>query len=99
MNIAKFLLKLTLSFRGHDESVASLNRGIFIELLEYTRELDEEIHINTGIKASPNEKLTSSKIQKEIVQCYSKQTINAEGCTFRIKTNSSRKNRQSLRKL
>ncbi|KAL4557442.1 hypothetical protein LXL04_035619 [Taraxacum kok-saghyz] len=45
-NIAKFLLKLTLPFRGHDESVASLNRGIFLELLEYTRELDEEIRNN-----------------------------------------------------
>ncbi|KAH0767865.1 hypothetical protein KY285_003736 [Solanum tuberosum] len=34
VDVTRFLLKLGLSFRGHDESRSSSNRGIFLELLQ-----------------------------------------------------------------
>ncbi|XP_015068601.1 zinc finger MYM-type protein 1-like [Solanum pennellii] len=35
VDVTRFLLKLGLSFRGHDESRSSSNRGIFLELLQW----------------------------------------------------------------
>ena len=40
----RFLLKQGLSFRGHDESEESTNRGNFIELLKWLVENNEEVN-------------------------------------------------------
>ncbi|KAJ8768080.1 hypothetical protein K2173_021020 [Erythroxylum novogranatense] len=62
----RFLLHQGLSFRGHDESKNSSNRGNFLELLEFLGNHNETIgQIIT--KARGNLKLTSSDIQKDII--------------------------------
>ncbi|XP_023743007.2 uncharacterized protein LOC111891158 [Lactuca sativa] len=70
-----FLLKNMLTFRGHDESDGSLSKGLFIEQLSFLRDHNESIYNVTLQNAPKNEKLTSPKIQKEIVQCFSKEII------------------------
>ncbi|XP_039047288.1 zinc finger MYM-type protein 1-like [Hibiscus syriacus] len=73
--LGDFLLKNMLHFRGHDESDDSISRGIFIETLSLIREHNESIYNVTLEKAPKNDKLTSPKIQKDIVECFSKEII------------------------
>ena len=35
LGIVRFLLEQGLAFRGHDESINSINRGNFLEMLEW----------------------------------------------------------------
>ncbi|XP_023761703.1 uncharacterized protein LOC111910160 [Lactuca sativa] len=75
IDTCRFLLKNTLPFRGHDESDGSLSKGLFIEQLSFLMDHNEIIY-NVTLQITPkNEKLTSPKIQKEIVQCFSKEII------------------------
>ncbi|XP_039002711.1 zinc finger MYM-type protein 1-like [Hibiscus syriacus] len=71
----RFLLENKLSFRGHDESNDSISKGLFIETLSLIREHNESIYNVTLEKAPKNDKLTSPKIQKDIVECFSKEII------------------------
>ncbi|XP_023730872.1 uncharacterized protein LOC111878583 [Lactuca sativa] len=71
----RFLLKNTLPFRGHDETEKSNNKGLFIEVLFLIREDNEMIFKVTLENAPKNEKLTSPMIQKDIVDCFSKEII------------------------
>ncbi|XP_052625820.1 uncharacterized protein LOC111909411 [Lactuca sativa] len=64
-----------LPFRGHDESVNSENRGLCIEVLKAIRETSEEIFNNTLENAPKNNQLISSKIQKELVQCFAQEVL------------------------
>ncbi|XP_016566646.1 zinc finger MYM-type protein 1-like [Capsicum annuum] len=43
IDVARFLLRLGLSFRGHDESVSSTNRDIFLELLRWYGNINEDV--------------------------------------------------------
>ncbi|XP_042387815.1 zinc finger MYM-type protein 1-like [Zingiber officinale] len=43
LDVTRFLLKQGLSFRGHDESSNSLNRGNFLELLQWYNQRNEEV--------------------------------------------------------
>ncbi|XP_042443838.1 zinc finger MYM-type protein 1-like [Zingiber officinale] len=55
------------SFRGHDESKSSLNRGNFIELLKFQAHLNDEIAKVVLHNAPQNARYTSPQIQKEIL--------------------------------
>ncbi|KAH7650649.1 Ribonuclease H-like protein [Dioscorea alata] len=56
LDVTRFLLKQGLPFRGNDESSNSLNKGNFLELLEWY-----------SLQNAPgNNQLTSPKIQKEL---------------------------------
>ncbi|XP_015160310.1 zinc finger MYM-type protein 1-like [Solanum tuberosum] len=71
----KFLLKLGLSFRGHDESRSSSNRGIFLELLQWYGDINEDVGSIILEKAPKNEMMCSPSIQKDIVDSCAKETI------------------------
>ncbi|XP_052622687.1 uncharacterized protein LOC111910010 [Lactuca sativa] len=73
--VVRFLLKTGLPFRGHDESVNSENRGLYIEVLKAIRETSEEIFNNTLENAPKNNQLISPKIQKELVQCFAQEVL------------------------
>ncbi|KAL7619233.1 hypothetical protein Lser_V15G03014 [Lactuca serriola] len=62
-----------LAFRGHDESVNSENRGLYIEVLKAMRETSEDIFNNTLENAPKNNQLIFPNIQKELVQCFSQE--------------------------
>ncbi|XP_062113262.1 uncharacterized protein LOC133824403 [Humulus lupulus] len=72
----RFLVRQGLAFRGHDESQESNNQGNFLELLTFLANHNEEVR-DVALKNSPeNLKLTSPKIQKDIVNAYAMETIN-----------------------
>ncbi|XP_052626919.1 uncharacterized protein LOC128133492 [Lactuca sativa] len=73
--LRRLLLKTGLPFRGHDKSVNSENRGLYIEVLKAIRETSEEIFNNTLENAPKNNQLISPKIQKELVQCFAQEVL------------------------
>ncbi|XP_052627759.1 uncharacterized protein LOC111897621 [Lactuca sativa] len=73
--VVRLLLKTGLQFRGHDESVNSENRGLYIEVLKAIRETSEDIFNNTLENAPKNNQLISPKIQKELVQCFAQEVL------------------------
>jgi len=67
-------LRQGLACRGHDESEESLNKGNFLEVLNWLAESFEDVN-RVVLKNSPkNNKLTSSRIQKELINCCAKET-------------------------
>ncbi|XP_023764015.2 uncharacterized protein LOC111912517 [Lactuca sativa] len=73
--VVRLLLKIGLPFRGHDESVNSEHRGLYIEVLKAIRETSEDIFNNTLENAPKNNQLISPKIQKELVQCFAQEVL------------------------
>ncbi|XP_042422983.1 zinc finger MYM-type protein 1-like [Zingiber officinale] len=76
LDVTRFLLKQGLSFRGHDESTSSSNRGNFLELLEWYSQRNEEVSKVIKQNAPANNQLTSPKIQKDLTRaCASEITL------------------------
>ncbi|XP_039822632.1 zinc finger MYM-type protein 1-like [Panicum virgatum] len=63
-----------LACRGHDESDESLNKGNFLELLNWLAESFEDVNKVVLKNAPKNCKLTSPMIQKELINCCAKET-------------------------
>ncbi|KAJ0441535.1 putative transcription factor and/or regulators TTF-type(Zn) family [Helianthus annuus] len=70
---ARFCLENSLPFRGHDESEESNSQGMFLSVLNLISTNHPEIGKYTLGNVKKNNKLTSSKIQKEIIECFSKE--------------------------
>ncbi|KAH1240280.1 Zinc finger MYM-type protein 1 [Glycine max] len=73
----RFLLKLRLTFRGHDESTNSANQGNFLELLKFLAEHNESINHIVSENAPKNHQLIAPKVQKDIVNVATLETTNA----------------------
>jgi hypothetical protein len=58
------------SFRGHDETAQSDNRGNFIELLSLLGEFNPEVNRVILENAPKHAKYTSPDIQKEILSIF-----------------------------
>ncbi|KAJ0663101.1 putative ribonuclease H-like superfamily [Helianthus annuus] len=69
----RFCLENSLPFRGHDESEESNSQGMFLSVLNLISTNHPEIGKYTLGNAKKNNKLTSPKIQKEIIECFSKE--------------------------
>jgi hypothetical protein len=54
-------------FRGHDESLGSLNRGNFLEMLKLLASYNKEVNEVVLENAPKNAKYTSPDVQKEIL--------------------------------
>ncbi|RID75656.1 hypothetical protein BRARA_B02690 [Brassica rapa] len=75
IDVSRYLLRQGLSFRGHDESETSANKGNFMELLKYTAEQNEAV-IKVVLQNAPgNNQMVSSKIQKDIAHCFAEEVI------------------------
>ncbi|KAK1384870.1 Zinc finger MYM-type protein [Heracleum sosnowskyi] len=72
----RFLLRQGLAFRGHNESTSSRNQGNFLELFKFMGRLKKKIKDVTLNNAPQNAKLISPKIQKDIVNAATTETIN-----------------------
>ncbi|XP_031265295.1 zinc finger MYM-type protein 1-like [Pistacia vera] len=66
-----------LTFHGHDESYDSSNQGNFLELLQFLANHNEDYNAVAFKNAPDNLKLTSPKIQKDIVSAASNETVSA----------------------
>ncbi|XP_050133113.1 uncharacterized protein LOC126609162 [Malus sylvestris] len=75
IDCTKFLLRQSLSFRGHDESDTSNNTSNYLELLQFLKDHDEKIKAVVLDKASGNLKLIAHSIQNDLVHSYSITTI------------------------
>ncbi|XP_062112489.1 uncharacterized protein LOC133823651 [Humulus lupulus] len=71
----RFLLRQGLAFRGHDESEDSNNQGNFLELLNFLADRNEEVRAVALKNAPENLRLTSPRIQKDIVNACAIETI------------------------
>ncbi|CAI0390066.1 unnamed protein product [Linum tenue] len=70
----KVLLRQGVSFRGHDESEFSENRGNFLEFLEVIANENPDVRSVVLENAPKNHQLTSLKIQKDIVRAIASLT-------------------------
>ncbi|XP_009762722.2 uncharacterized protein [Nicotiana sylvestris] len=77
ISVARFLLRLGLPFRGHDESQSSTNRGIFLELLRWYGDIDRDVGSIILENTPTNEMMYFPNIQKDIVDACAKETIKA----------------------
>nr|XP_028956520.1 zinc finger MYM-type protein 1-like [Malus domestica] len=77
IDCTKFLFRQGLSFRGHDETDTSNNRGNYLELLQFLADHDEKIKGVVLDKAPGNLKLITPTIQKDHVHSCSIETINS----------------------
>ncbi|KAL5567879.1 hypothetical protein UlMin_024454 [Ulmus minor] len=68
----RFLIRQGLAFRGHDEFEDSTNQGNFLELLNFLADHNEEVRVVVLKNAPKNLRLTSPKIQKDIVNAFDK---------------------------
>ncbi|KAL1225039.1 hypothetical protein V5N11_002818 [Cardamine amara subsp. amara] len=77
VDAARYLLRQGLSFRGHDETEDSSNRGNFLELVKYTAEQNEAVNKVVLKNAPGNNQMVSHRIQKDIVNCFSEEVVNS----------------------
>ena len=66
----KWLTLQSCSFRGHDETPQSKNRGNFLEILNLLAEFNPEIASVILENAPQNAKYTSPDVQKEILSIF-----------------------------
>ncbi|XP_048566553.1 zinc finger MYM-type protein 1-like [Triticum urartu] len=70
----RFLLHQGLAFRGHDESDDSLNKGNFLELLNWLAGNFEEVDRVVLKNAPQNCKMACHDIQQELIKCCAQLT-------------------------
>ncbi|XP_050217531.1 uncharacterized protein LOC126668368 [Mercurialis annua] len=76
LEVVRVLLWQGLAFRGHDETLDSLQRGNFLEIVSWYAKMDEKVRNVIGCNAPGNNQMTSPKIQKELVSsCASQVTL------------------------
>ena len=76
VDFIQFLLRQGITFCGHDEYENSNNQGNFLRLLRFLSGHNEDIKVVTLKNAPENLKLTTPKIQKDIVRAIAIETIN-----------------------
>jgi hypothetical protein len=67
IDVLKWLAFQACPFRGHDESINSINQGNFLEMVKLIASYDIEIGAVVLGNAPQNAKYTSPSIQKEIL--------------------------------
>ncbi|KAJ1257064.1 hypothetical protein BS78_K226400 [Paspalum vaginatum] len=68
LDVATFLLMQGHEFRGHDESSSSLNKGNFLEMLEWYKARKEEVKVAFDELCPANARMTSHTIQKDLAK-------------------------------
>jgi hypothetical protein len=73
LDIARFLIAQGHAFRGHDESATSLNKGNFLEMLDWYKKRNNEVRAAFNDCCPKNAKMTSHQIQKELTESCAKE--------------------------
>ena len=74
VGVVRFLVSQGLAFRGHDETTTSMNKGNFLEMLDWYAERCKDVADVVHKNAPGNHQLTCHKIQKQIVQACAEVT-------------------------
>lgn len=72
LDIARFLIAQGHAFRGHDESATSLNKGNFLEMLDWCKKRNNKVRAAFNDCCPKNAKMTSHQIQKELTESCAK---------------------------
>jgi hypothetical protein len=64
----RFLIGQGMAFRGHDESSSSLNKGNFLEMIDWYKEHNELVRHSFN-RGGLNCQMISPKIQKDLARC------------------------------
>ncbi|KAL3636798.1 hypothetical protein CASFOL_019097 [Castilleja foliolosa] len=74
LQVVRFLLRQCLPFRGDDEGSTSLNKGNFLELLDWLSANNEEVAKVVRTNAPGNAQMTSPNIQKQLTNACAIET-------------------------
>ncbi|XP_076943980.1 uncharacterized protein LOC143614420 [Bidens hawaiensis] len=74
-SVTKRLVKIGAPFRGHNESKDSLNKGLFLEILELMGEQNEELGKVILGNAPGNSQMTSPTIQQDLKHCFAQEVL------------------------
>jgi len=66
-SVVRFIARLTLPFRGHDETPQSLNRGVFLELIRYLAENGDKILADHLSESAANATYLAPQSQNEMI--------------------------------
>ncbi|KAL9673239.1 hypothetical protein QQ045_029493 [Rhodiola kirilowii] len=80
VDIVRLLLCQGLSFRGDDESASSLNRGNFLEVLDWFSKRNVDVGNVVKKNAPANHQLTCPSIQKDIISACASETTKVIIC-------------------
>jgi hypothetical protein len=70
LDVTKFLISQAHSFRGHDESATSLNKGNFLEMIDWLKNKDEDVKVSFEDICQGNAKMTAPEIQHDMKRSY-----------------------------
>ena len=73
LDVAGFLIAQAHAFRGHDESSSSLNRGNFLEMIEWHKKRNDEVRVAFEELCPLNAKMLSSDIQKDLCSTFARE--------------------------
>ncbi|XP_076895588.1 uncharacterized protein LOC143548257 [Bidens hawaiensis] len=74
-SLTKRLVKVGAPFRGHDESKDSLNKRLFLEILELMGKQNEELGKVILGNAPGNSQMTSPIIQQDLKHCFAQEVL------------------------
>ncbi|XP_019248791.1 PREDICTED: uncharacterized protein LOC109228064 [Nicotiana attenuata] len=77
IDVARYLLKEGMPFRGHDESETSTRRGNFLDLLKWYADKKEDVKNVVLENAPKNDIMICPSVQKDIVRSCAKETLKA----------------------
>jgi len=66
-NVVRFIARLSLPFRGHDETHQSLNRGVFVEVVTYLAENGDQVLASHLSEAAANATYLGPVSQNEMI--------------------------------
>lgn len=75
-SVVRFIARLSLPFRGHDETEQSLNRGVFLELIYYLAENGDNVIADHLKDAAANATYLSPSSQNECIEIVGMQVRN-----------------------
>jgi hypothetical protein len=73
LDIAIFLIAQGHAFCGHDESATSLNKGNFLEMLDWYKKRNNEVRAAFDDCCPKNARMTSHQIQKYLIESCAKE--------------------------
>ncbi|XP_042405089.1 zinc finger MYM-type protein 1-like [Zingiber officinale] len=76
LDVTRFLLKQGLSFREHDESLNSSNKGNFLELIEWYTQRNDEVTKTMNENVPGNNQMKSLTVQKDLTRACAAEVTN-----------------------
>lgn len=73
LDVASFLISQGHAFRGHDESGTSLNKGNFLEMIDWYKNRNEDVRVAFEELCQNNARMTSPQIQQDITRSYAEE--------------------------